>query len=97
MKILVTGSAGFICGYVVEELLSCGHEVVGIDNFSKYGEVNKSYDNHPNYHFTKGDAKDVDLMKKFSSPNTIDNAENNDKDFRIFSEDKNTRSVINDE
>ena len=33
--------------------------------------------------------KDVDLMKKFSSPNTIDNAENNDKDFRIFSEDKN--------
>ena len=36
MKILVTGSAGFICGYVVEELLNNGHEVVGIDNFSKY-------------------------------------------------------------
>ena len=64
MKILVTGSAGFICGYVVEELLNHGHEVVGIDNYSKYGKVQKSYDNHPNYHFTEGDAKDVDLMKK---------------------------------
>ena len=66
MKILVTGSAGFICGYVVEELLNHGHEVVGIDNFSKYGEVKKSYDNHPNYHFTKGDAKDTELMKELS-------------------------------
>lgn len=64
MKVLVTGSAGFICGYVVEELLNNDHTVIGIDNFSKYGEVKKSYDNHPNYHFTKGDVKDVDLMKK---------------------------------
>ena len=38
-KVLVTGSAGFIGGYVVEELLARGHEVVGIDNFSKYGPV----------------------------------------------------------
>lgn len=66
MKILVTGSAGFICGYVVEELLAHGHEVVGIDNFSKYGKIKKSYDNHPNYHFIEGDAKDVDLMKKLA-------------------------------
>jgi nucleoside-diphosphate-sugar epimerase len=63
MKILVTGSAGFICGYLVEELLSRGHEVVGIDNYSKYGKVEKSYDNHPNYHFIEGDVKDVALMK----------------------------------
>lgn len=66
MKILVTGSAGFISGYVVEELLNNGHIVVGIDNFSKYGEVKKSYDNHPNYHFTKGDVKDLELMKKLA-------------------------------
>ena len=37
MKVLVTGAAGFICGYLVEELLAAGHEVVGVDNFSKYG------------------------------------------------------------
>lgn len=66
MKILVTGSAGFICGYLVEELLNNGHTVVGIDNFSKYGEVKKSYDNHPNYEFHRGDVKDVELMKELA-------------------------------
>lgn len=64
MKILVTGSAGFICGYLIEELLEKGHSIVGIDNYSKYGEVKKSYDNHPNYHFVKGDAKNIELMKE---------------------------------
>lgn len=64
MKILFTGSAGFIAGYTVEELLNAGHEVVGIDNYSKYGPLEKSYQNHPNYTFVEGDAKDVDLMKK---------------------------------
>ena len=41
-KIVVSGSAGFIGGYLVQELLSRGHEVVGIDNFSKYGPVSRS-------------------------------------------------------
>jgi nucleoside-diphosphate-sugar epimerase len=67
MKILVTGSAGFICGYVVEELLRKGHIVVGIDNYSKYGPVKKSYDNHPNYHFYHEDAKNIDLMKELAA------------------------------
>lgn len=64
MKVLITGSAGFIAGYLVEDLLNNGHTVVGIDNYSKYGPVEKSYDNHPNYQFTKGDVKDFELMKK---------------------------------
>ena len=48
MKILVTGAAGFIAGYVIEELLKYGHTVTGIDNYSKYGEVKKSYSEHSN-------------------------------------------------
>jgi UDP-glucose 4-epimerase len=61
-RVLISGSAGFIGGYVVEELLNRGHEVVGIDNFSKYGRVAKSYDDHPRYRLVEGDARDVDLM-----------------------------------
>ncbi|MGH3169099.1 MAG: NAD-dependent epimerase/dehydratase family protein [Trebonia sp.] len=66
-KVLVSGSAGFIGGYVVEELLGRGYGVVGIDNYSKYGKVVKSYDNHPNYHFVEGDARDVALMTELLS------------------------------
>lgn len=64
MKILVSGSAGFIGGYLVQELLDRGHRVVGIDNYSKYGKVAKSYDDHPNFRFVEGDAKDSPLMKE---------------------------------
>jgi nucleoside-diphosphate-sugar epimerase len=62
VRILVTGAAGFINGYLVPELLEAGHEVVGLDNFSKYGPVAKSYDGHPRYRFVEGDAKDVGLL-----------------------------------
>lgn len=64
MKILVTGAAGFIAGYLIEELLGHGHEVVGIDNYSKYGPVEKSYDRDPRYSFAEGDVKDLRLMKE---------------------------------
>jgi UDP-glucose 4-epimerase len=63
-QVLVSGSAGFIGGYVVEELLRRGYSVVGIDNFSKYGKVTKSYDSHPNYNLIEGDARDTELMTK---------------------------------
>jgi len=62
VKTLISGSSGFIGGYVVEELLRRGHEVVGVDNFSKYGRVAKSYDDHPRYTLVEGDARDTDLM-----------------------------------
>jgi nucleoside-diphosphate-sugar epimerase len=64
MRVLVTGSAGFIGGYLVEELLARGHEVVGLDNYSKYGRVTRTYDSHPGYTFIEGDARDVDLMRR---------------------------------
>jgi nucleoside-diphosphate-sugar epimerase len=61
-KVLVSGSAGFIGGYVVEELLRRGYHVVGIDNYSKYGKVTHSYDEHPDYRFVEADVRDVALM-----------------------------------
>ena len=66
-RVLVSGSAGFIGGYVVEELLSRGHTVVGIDNYSKYGKVTKSYDDNAAYTFVEGDCRDVGLMTELAA------------------------------
>jgi UDP-glucose 4-epimerase len=63
MKVLVTGASGFIAGYLIADLLDAGHDVVGLDNFSKYGRVEKSYDRNPRYRLVEGDAKNAELMK----------------------------------
>src|SRR6201999_415392 len=62
MKVLVSGSAGSTGGYFVEKLPGKGYAVVGVDNFSKYGKVAKSYDSHPNYRLVEGDCRDTELM-----------------------------------
>ena len=67
MRILVTGAAGFINGYLVPELLDAGHDVIGVDDFSKYGRLTKSYDDHPRYRFVEGDAKDVALLTELAA------------------------------
>jgi UDP-glucose 4-epimerase len=66
-RVLVSGASGFIGGYVVEELLAGGHTVVGVDNFSKYGKVAKSFDGHHNYELVEGDCRDVALMTELLS------------------------------
>jgi len=67
MKILITGAAGFINGYLIPELLAAGHEVVGVDNFSKYGRLARSFDDHPAYRFVEGDAKDAALLRDLAA------------------------------
>ena len=67
MKILVTGAAGFICGYLVADLLQAGHEVVGVDNFSKYGRLKRSFDDDANYRLVEGDAKDAALLTRLAA------------------------------
>ncbi len=65
--VLVTGAAGFIAGYLVQELLDQGHQVVGVDNFSKYGRIEKSYSSHPGYTLVEGDAKDAGLLEELAA------------------------------
>jgi len=43
MKILVTGSAGFIGFHLAKKLLSDGHEVIGLDNINEYYDVNLKF------------------------------------------------------
>ena len=66
MKILITGAAGFIGGYLVEELLQAGHAVVGLDNFSKYGEIRQASLSNPNYKFVQGDARDAGVLRELT-------------------------------
>src|ERR1700694_5413556 len=67
MKVLVTGAAGFICGYLVAELLEAGYEVVGVDNYSKYGPVKRSHDSDPRYRLVEGDAKNVEILTELAA------------------------------
>ena len=36
--------------------------MVGVDNYSKYGRVERTFDNDPRYHLVEGDAKDAQLL-----------------------------------
>ena len=51
---------------MVQELLAQGHTVVGVDNYSKYGRVEKSYQDDPGYTFVEGDARDVALLTRLA-------------------------------
>ena len=61
MRVLITGSQGFIGSYVCEELLSHGYEVIGVDNYSKYGKVVRHHDTHPNFIVHEMDVLDKNL------------------------------------
>jgi UDP-glucose 4-epimerase len=60
-KILITGSQGFIGSYLCKEFLDRGYRVVGVDNFSKYGPIDRPHDTHANFKLIKMDVCDFDV------------------------------------
>lgn len=63
MKILLTGSQGFIGTYISTELLKNGYDVIGVDNYSKYGKVVRPHDTHPNFKFFEFDVLSDDYLE----------------------------------
>jgi UDP-glucuronate 4-epimerase len=69
MKILVTGSAGFIGSHLVIRLLDRGDDVVGIDNHNDYYDPSlkearlDQYKDHKNYTHIRMDIEDGDAVK----------------------------------
>jgi len=76
MKILVTGSAGFIGYHVATKLLARGDQVVGYDNLNPYYDPKLKNDRlaklsmFPGFRFVKGDLADRGAVENlFSSEN----------------------------
>lgn len=69
MKVLVTGSAGFIGSHVALKLLERGEEVIGFDSLNDYYDVKLKkarlahFVDHPNYTHIHGDLADRSLME----------------------------------
>ena len=61
--VLVTGSEGFIGGYIVKNLLDKGYKVLGIDNLTKYGEIIRNHSDNNNYEFHNTDVKNQEKLK----------------------------------
>ncbi len=82
MKILVTGSAGFIGMHVASRLLERGDTVVGIDNLNKYYDVSlktarndilKGYKNFKFEEVDISDKKDIELIFEKVKPQKVVN------------------------
>jgi UDP-glucuronate 4-epimerase len=78
MKILVTGSAGFIGFHVSRALLERGDSVIGIDNFNNYygpklkEDRNKLLEQYPNYKLYRIDITDKNSLDKVFGENRIE-------------------------
>ncbi|WP_233842616.1 NAD-dependent epimerase [Dyella sp. 2HG41-7] len=70
MKVLVTGTAGFIGSHVALKLLERGDEVIGFDNLNDYYDVRLKKARlarlveHPRYTHIQGDLADRDAVEK---------------------------------
>ncbi|MEN8264826.1 MAG: NAD-dependent epimerase/dehydratase family protein [Nitrospirota bacterium] len=68
MKVLITGSEGSLAQIVIPYLLKDGHEIVGVDNFARYGHIERER----NYEFITGDLGDTTVVKSIFEKSEFD-------------------------
>lgn len=68
MKILVTGTAGFIGYHLCVKLLELGHEVIGYDNINDYYDVNLKYARLHELGINEDDVEDTKLVQSSTYP-----------------------------
>ncbi len=64
MKILVTGTAGFIGFHLVKKLLEFGHSIIGIDNINDYYDTNLKYARLEESGILRQDIGQIDHLSK---------------------------------
>jgi len=69
MKILVTGTAGFIGFHLAKKLLERGDEVIGIDNINDYYDVNLKYARLNELGIEAHDCKSNEIIRSSKFPN----------------------------
>jgi UDP-glucuronate 4-epimerase len=69
VKILVTGTAGFIGYHLAKKLLERGDEVVGLDNINDYYDVNLKYARLNELGIDKEELKDDEVASSKTYPN----------------------------
>ena len=77
MRLLLTGSAGFIGSHLTERFLGAGHQVIGVDNYLSGQKRNTArFLGHPNFRFIEADVSagpldvggQLDWVLHFASP-----------------------------
>ena len=70
-SVVVTGAAGFIGRWVVNELLDRGYAVTGIDDLSNGSERNiAAFRDNPDFTFVEGDVRDQEIIDEAITPET---------------------------
>jgi UDP-glucuronate 4-epimerase len=68
MKILITGTAGFIGFHLVKRLVEEGHDIVGLDNINSYYDVDLKFSRLENTGISKEDIKYDKIIKSSVFP-----------------------------
>ena len=91
MKILVTGTAGFIGYHLAKKLLDRGDEIVGLDNINDYYDVNLKYARLNELGINKKELEDNKLVqsKTFDKHKFVKmNLSDSDSIYKLFEEEK---------